>query len=346
MAKFLDTTGVSYHLEQLIKNTKDQLILISPYLQFHKRVKDNLEHLNIQKIDIRIIYRENKLQVEESNWLEKQIGIRTSLCNSLHAKCYLNKKEAIVTSMNLHSFSQQNNDEMGIYVTKEQDEELYDDISKEAKDLIKKLICKPEKRLTAQEALDHKWFKKQLKDVKGAKNLGDKLKQFKLVNKNSKLQQAALTAISVQASPNDIKHLKDLFKSLDVNGDGSISLEELKTALGQQEGGESLYNMLKAADTDNSGEIDYTEFIAATIDTNIFLRDDYLKTAFQMFDKDGSGKIDNEEVLALLQGEDLQNLVTKEAIGMAMKEIDANGDGEIDFEEFMEMMKKAASSDF
>ena len=107
------------------------------------------------------------------------------------------------------------------------DGEEWDDISKEAKDLIKKLICKPEKRLTAQEALDHKWFKKQLKDVKGAKNLGDKLKQFKLVNKNSKLQQAALTAISVQASPNDIKHLKDLFKSFDVNGDGSISLEEL-----------------------------------------------------------------------------------------------------------------------
>ena len=94
MAKFLDTTGVSYHLEQLIKNTEDQLILISPYLQFHKRVKDNLEHLHIQKKDIRIIYRENKLQVEESNWLESQIGIRTSLCNSLHAKCYLNKKEA------------------------------------------------------------------------------------------------------------------------------------------------------------------------------------------------------------------------------------------------------------
>ena len=128
MAKFLDTTGVSYHLEQLIKNTKDQLILISPYLQFHKRVKDNLEYLHIQKIDIRIIYRENKLQVEESNWLESQIGIRTSLCNSLHAKCYLNKNEAIVTSMNLYSFSQQNNDEMGIHVTKEKDEELYNDI--------------------------------------------------------------------------------------------------------------------------------------------------------------------------------------------------------------------------
>lgn len=136
MAKFLDTTGVSYHLEQLIKNTEDQLILISPYLQFHKRVKDNLEYLHLQKKDIRIVYRENKLQVEESNWLESQIGIRTSLCNTLHAKCYLNKKEAIVTSMNLYSYSQQNNDEMGIYVTKAGDEELYHDIRKEAERLL------------------------------------------------------------------------------------------------------------------------------------------------------------------------------------------------------------------
>lgn len=136
MAKFLNTTGVSYHLEELIKNTTDRLILISPYLQFHKRVKDHLENLNIQKKDIRIIYRENKLQVEESNWLESQIGIRTSLCNSLHAKCYLNENEAIVTSMNLYSFSQQNNDEMGIHVTKEKDADLYNDIYNEVQRLL------------------------------------------------------------------------------------------------------------------------------------------------------------------------------------------------------------------
>ena len=64
-----------------------------------------------------------------------------------------------------------------------------------------------------------------------------------------------------------------------------------------------------------------------------------------MFDEDNSGKIDNEEVIKLLSGDDLSNLVSKDAIGKAMAEIDANGDGEIDFEEFMEMMKKATADD-
>ena len=101
MPKFLNTTGVSYHLEELIKGTKERLILISPYLQVNERIKENLSNLNILKKDIRIVYRENKLHVDERNWLEQQVGIRASICKNLHAKCYLNESEAIITSMNL-----------------------------------------------------------------------------------------------------------------------------------------------------------------------------------------------------------------------------------------------------
>ena len=102
---------------------------------------------------------------------------------------------------------------------------------------------------------------------------------------------------------------------MDTNGDGSISLLELKASLKGSASGDKIYNMLKAADTDGSGEIDYTEFLAATIDPKIFMREDYLKTAFRMFDKDGSGKIDAQEIAVFLK---VKNFNLKEKNDPAM----------------------------
>ena len=206
MAKFLNTTGVSYHLEELIKNTKDRLILISPYLQFHKRVKDHLENLNIQKKDIRIIYRENKLQVEESNWLENQIGIRTSLCNSLHAKCYLNENEAIVTSMNLYSFSQQNNDEMGIHVTKEKDSDLYNDIYNE----VQRLLTISEEIRISVKKIDKEFEQKTEEKIKKVQENKGNLKSKLLTTKElSKLTGLSSRKVNSWLTENKLMYKKD-----------------------------------------------------------------------------------------------------------------------------------------
>ena len=108
------------------------------------------------------------------------------------------------------------------------DGEEWENISKDAKSLINSLICKPEKRLTADEALQHKWMKKHIKvnhTVDFAKLKG--YDNFKAFQQNSDLKNAAMTAISVQVSSDEIKELKELFISLDVNGDGSLSLEEI-----------------------------------------------------------------------------------------------------------------------
>jgi phosphatidylserine/phosphatidylglycerophosphate/cardiolipin synthase-like enzyme len=147
MAKFLNTSGVTFYLEELIKSTKDKLILISPYLQFNDRIKEHLTNLNIQKKDIRIIYRENKLAPDENNWLATQVGVRTSICRSLHAKCYLNENGVIITSMNLYEFSQVNNNEIGIYISKVEDPQLYEDAFNEAQRL---LTISDEIRVTVQ----------------------------------------------------------------------------------------------------------------------------------------------------------------------------------------------------
>jgi len=206
MAKFLSTTGVSHHLEELIKNTNDRLILISPYLQFHKRIKDHLENLNIQKRDIRIIYRENKLQVEESNWLESQIGIRTSICGTLHAKCYLNEKEAIVTSMNLYSFSQQNNDEMGIYVTKKEDEHLYNEIFND----VQRLLTISEEIRVSVKKIDKQIEKRSESTVVNVRENQDTSKQKLLTTKElSSTTGLSSRKVNNWFSNNDFMYKKD-----------------------------------------------------------------------------------------------------------------------------------------
>jgi len=137
MAKFLDTTGVSYHLQQLINKANEKLVIISPYLKINERIKQSLEDKNRMKIDIRIVYGKNELHPDENNWLKSMTSVRSSFCKDLHAKCYLNENEAILTSMNLYEFSQVNNNEMGIHVEKVTDPELYKDIYEEAQRLIR-----------------------------------------------------------------------------------------------------------------------------------------------------------------------------------------------------------------
>lgn len=137
MAKFLDTTGVSYHLQQLINKANEKLVLISPYLKINDRIKQSLEDKNRLKIDIRVVYGKNELQPDENNWLKSMTSIRSSFCKDLHAKCYLNENEAIITSMNLYEFSQVNNNEMGIYIEKSSDPDLYKDIYDEVQRLIR-----------------------------------------------------------------------------------------------------------------------------------------------------------------------------------------------------------------
>ncbi len=137
MAKFLDTTGISYHLEQTIKNANERLVLISPFLKINDRIKELLEDKDRLKIDIRVIYGKNELLPEENNWLKSMNSIRTSFCKNLHAKCYMNEKEALITSMNLYEFSQANNNEMGIHVSRDVDQQLYTEIDAEAKRLVR-----------------------------------------------------------------------------------------------------------------------------------------------------------------------------------------------------------------
>lgn len=137
MAKFLNTSATNYFLEELIKDAKDRLILISPFLKLNDRVKELLSDKNRLKIDVRIVYGKSELQPAEMAWLQDLTYIRTSYCKNLHAKCYLNEEFCIITSLNLYEFSQVNNNEMGVLIRRGEDTELYRDAYEESQRIIR-----------------------------------------------------------------------------------------------------------------------------------------------------------------------------------------------------------------
>ena len=141
------------------------------------------------------------------------------------------------------------------------DGEEWDDIDVAAKDLIKKLITRPETRLTAAEALQHRFMRKHQHNNAAADQRrlrGLNISNIKKFHKSERIKQVALTAIAVQADPNDIQELKEIFQTLDKDGNGTISFEELQNGMGDRENGAELLEVLKAADTDGNGTINYT----------------------------------------------------------------------------------------
>lgn len=183
MAKFLNTSATNYYIEELIKGAKDRLILISPFLRLNDRIKELLEDKNRLKIDVRIVYGKSELQPEEVNWLKGLSYIRTSFCKNLHAKCYLNEEICIVTSLNLYEFSQVNNNEMGILVTRGDDSALYRDAYEEAQRII---------RISDEVRISLEVVAKEEEGTTEAESVGEKLTTSKLAQKLG-LKTAELT---------------------------------------------------------------------------------------------------------------------------------------------------------
>jgi calcium-dependent protein kinase len=93
-------------------------------------------------------------------------------------------------------------------------------------------------------------------------------------------------------------------------------------------------SILSSLDTNESGLIDYNEFLAATLDRNVYTKEEYLLAAFRAIDVNGDGFISREELNSLVRSDPLLRQ-EEEVYSRIIGEVDCNGDGVIDFMEFI-----------
>nr|AHA51357.1 EF-hand_1 domain-containing protein [Euplokamis dunlapae] len=173
------------------------------------------------------------------------------------------------------------------------------------------------------------------KDKGGFKNPA----KVKAAEKNGR-PRAVEMANAPHLSEAQIVEFREAFAMFDKDGDGSISVSELGTvmrSLGQNPTDHELSEMIREADDDNNGSVDFDEFLLLMSRKMTQLDvDQELLEAFSVFDKDGSGFIDQEELTDVLAslGEDLDDEQVKEM----MKQADKDGDGLVSFEEFKDIM--------
>lgn len=137
MARFFTTTGINWAIEEIIKRAKERIVLISPYLQLNDRIKELLSDGYRPDVDIQIVYGKRELDAPERQWLAGVPHIRTRFCQNLHAKCYTNENLCVITSLNLYQFSQQNNNEMGVMIKRESDQQMFSEVAAEVDRLLR-----------------------------------------------------------------------------------------------------------------------------------------------------------------------------------------------------------------
>eukprot|EP00271_Cylindrocystis_brebissonii_P019778 TRINITY_DN6209_c0_g1_i1.p1 TRINITY_DN6209_c0_g1~~TRINITY_DN6209_c0_g1_i1.p1 ORF type:complete len:563 (+),score=127.06 TRINITY_DN6209_c0_g1_i1:542-2230(+) len=213
-------------------------------------------------------------------------------------------------------------------------------VSDAAKELVKAMLnADPLRRPTAEAVLKHRWIENatEAPDTPLGADVLSRIRDFSQMNQ---LKKKALLIIAEQLLEDEVKGLQAMFRAIDTDNSGAISLEEFRVGLrksGTQMTEHEVERLLAAADLNNDGLIDYQEFVAATMHMQKVDHERHLRTAFDTFDTDGSGQLDVEELSQALGVKgDSTDLLT------IINECDENNDGQISFDEFQKMMRKGS----
>lgn len=188
-------------------------------------------------------------------------------------------------------------------------------VSKETKNLISRCLeLDPYKRISAEKALDHECFSflnEKLVTIKTEESSDSQIdserkffypviENLKNLKKRLTLQKAIIKFITFNLFNNDeVSQIRNFYKKMDDNNDGYLTVNELKHGLkkvGKLISAEDMENIKNQIDPNNTGIIEYEDFIACCVDKEKVLEEEKLKAAFALFDTDKSGGISLNEI--------------------------------------------------
>lgn len=187
------------------------------------------------------------------------------------------------------------------------DEAPWPSLSSEARDFVKRLLNKdPRKRMTASQALSHPWIKNS-NDVKVPLDI----MIFKLIKsymRSSSLRKAALRALSKTLTVDELFYLKEQFALLEPNKNGTISLENVKSALMKNATDamkdSRIPDFLSSLNALQYRRMDFEEFCGAALSVHqleaLDRWEQHARCAYELFEKDGNRAIVIEELASEL----------------------------------------------
>ncbi len=216
--------------------------------------------------------------------------------------------------------------------------DVWANISPSAIDLLLKLlVLDPQKRLSAEEALEHDWFAQSpTSPLIISRDILESLKKYRT---RSKFQAEVHNVIAKCLNTHQIRDMKATFMALDIEKNGFLSFQELEQGLltaGYQMAAHEIEEILQNADFKRDGRINYSEFLAATLESRDLLDDDVMWKAFNKFDVDSTGVITESNLKQALERAGRQ--VSSSHIRDMMREVGANEEG-INYEEFKKLVK-------
>lgn len=126
MAKFVKGNGLNAEIELIFDQAEVQLTIISPFIKLHKRFKDSLNSkTGNPRLEVVLVFGKNEtnksksLSSEDFEFFKQFANVKIYYEPRLHAKYYANQTSAVLSSMNLYEYSQNNNIEFGIVTYRE-----------------------------------------------------------------------------------------------------------------------------------------------------------------------------------------------------------------------------------